>query len=700
MQLVFALLAGLVIAVMLQVVLTSLGIALGLTVLNLGPASDPPMDSQGDDSSAQDPAKNPSRASPAKPLPVTHMLGGGIALSLSIVLFLSALAGTEFSQIPEPRRGLVWGLMVWATYWLLLFWLSSTTFAWVTESLVGAAVGGSRLLVSTIGRQWGPEPENSAEDQTLDRLVTEVSKLAQQQAQFPSLLAHQRQDLLRDLCERTSLSAEQVDRVIHEVISRTQGDLPPVEASQPQSSQGLAGVRQVLAQALESLDLPSWKTLLRNAIQSQDGSDWDLETLWHQVQTLPIPGREDLDVIEQDVQTYLRHAPSWALRPEILQSEFYDCLYDPQADPQVLQGQILQIGRDRLGAWLQARQDLSSDQIETLLEALIEVRDAVIATVTPPHLDTPIEPIQTRLLAYCRYTNREALSAAAMAQKVQAQLEAQEGLGRSLPPVDQALDLPALRAALSKRKGLSNRQRQALMDSLTAAWPAPQAADRREPKPDQGDLNSPDSPPANQPRPWLVRTLQSSEDVLHYLQRQLNHYLRFQDKSALNPAQMAQDLGQILQRLLGPLVTKLPDPAALQGLEESWQQALEARSDLSSLDREAIRSGFQSAWQTALAGTENTLRSLETSIKEGLATAREALANGDTPLEQVRQQVVDQIVSIQAQLAAQAQDLALDLQQQAEAAKRQVQIAAWWLLGSLLLSGASAAIAGWLAVLY
>ena len=74
------------------------------------------------------------------------------------------------------------------------------------------------------------------------------------------------------------------------------------------------------------------------------------------------------------------------------------------------------------------------------------------------------------------------------------------------------------------------------------------------------------------------------------------------------------------------------------------------------------------------------------------------------PLAEVRQQIVEQIAAAQTKVSDRAQalkeSLKEDIQLQADAARRQVAIAAWWLFIALVSSGSAAASAGYLATQY
>ena len=99
------------VALVLQLLLANFGLALGLTVLDWSPDDSPDDSPDSSDSSAlkqrtSDNKTQSTTASSEFSLPVTHLLGFGVAASLSLVIFAASLLATEFSQILDPRRGI------------------------------------------------------------------------------------------------------------------------------------------------------------------------------------------------------------------------------------------------------------------------------------------------------------------------------------------------------------------------------------------------------------------------------------------------------------------------------------------------------------------------------------------------------------------------------------------------------------------
>lgn len=767
MEILFALFAGLLIATALQLLLTNLGIALGLTVLNW------------------EPQRGPAPIAPTEPdhhsersLPITHLVGAGVALSLSLVLFVASLLMTEFSQIAQPRRGSIFGIILWAAYWLLFAWLSSTTLSSIANSVLGTAIAGGRRLITTLRQAFQSKRPNFSdlEESLLHDLAAEVSRVSDLQQQLPELLKQQRETLIQEISDRTDLSPEQAESVVDEL------EPSPTDMTGLTSSTMNAGL-------LSQLNMPSWQQVVRQVLNRVDLSDIDVETLWQQVQSLGDTSHADGQTVAEDNATvvlldaeeFVRQAPTWTFHPEVLAEEFYERLYDPEADPEQVKAQLSQLDRTHFVNWLEARGDLAAERIEPIADQLNEVQKSILTAIAAPadtaeplppttatepalanaEVETALAATQEKLLAYCRYTNLDLLTPEGLTEKVHLIRQEQVLPERLSAAIARRLDFAAFNDVLARRQGMTPDRQQALQTALQTAWPQEvnEAASAKQSalvwrkraaqlvektlhsvdwsvvsledlkpellnqlrsldvsgEPDWAALRSqlqvPEAVQADleewlqdawqqlrqPPRRWAQRVGQSTQSFAQQLSKQITQYLQFQDKTQFQPQQMVKDLAQILQRAVGMLPdwSNLPDLEDLSNLLDlkQLQQVLARRRDLTIEEIQQILSGLESAWQ-------QTTQQLSTVAENLWAEARDLVKTEVSNLDSARQQVVEQVVETQQALQTQAEVMKADLQKQADAARRQVAIAAWWLFLSLLFSGAAAAVAGWLAVQY
>lgn len=628
MELLISLIAGLIIAFALQLLLANLGIALGLTVLDF--------------------SHNEKSSSADISLPITHLLGFGVALSLSTVLFATGLLTTEFSQIIAPRRGIIFGIILWASYWLVFVWLCSTTLSNIADSLLGTALGSGRRLVAAICKGAG----NSERQITLQQLTEEVSRLSQDQQR---LLVEQREALvaeMENLMSRDSTLAEPP-------VEQKYGEL---EIASPSTSSSV----------MSRLNLPSGRQLLERAMDHVP--DVNIDTLWQQL-SHSSEQQAKQSVIYLDVADYLQQMPPWMLQPKILQETFAERIYDPEASADQIKAQLATIEREHFVDWLQGRGDLAMEQVETVADQLSRIKQAVAAALPSTQPNEAIEQMQDKLIAYCRYTNLDLLTPENLKEKVQSQ-SMEQGVTKGL---DQ-LDVEAIEAVLSRRQGLEPDKQQSLMAALHSALPKAQGL---------------------APRRWAERSGRSAQHLAQRLTQQVGYYLRYQHKSAFNPTQMVQDLGRLVKTSVGPVVNGLPETVSVSDHlpdalfdKHLWKQELGKRRDMTATEIEQIIASMSSVGQDMLHQISDWADNPLSQFKEALVDHNSALLDAATDKVSAGLSTAQQTIEHRVDAAK------TEIQTQAENARGQAAISAWWLFSSLFLSGLSAATSGWLAAIY
>lgn len=737
MTLVFSLFGGLLVAIAIQLVFANLGIALGLTALDWSPSSQLVNDSSKEDitQSAAATPENP-KATAKQSLPITHFLGFGVAVGFSTVIFIATLLSVEFSQLTEPRRGIVFGLFFWSTYWLLFIWLSSNTIAGIADSLLGSALEGGRQLVSTL-RQAIKKPEKESEKEAptqqlmLQELIAEISQLSEVRKELPTLLADQRETLLEEVCDRTNLSTEEAETIVSKLEPQST-EPEPIESKPRLPVTAPASTPSLTSQ----LNLPSWQQLLRQALNKVDLSSWDVETIW---QLMPL---EEHAHDKQHYQTaQLVDSPTAAL-PE------------------------------------------SSLHVNQL--------DNTTAVKRSPAL----QAIQDKLISYCRYTNIDSLTPEKLINKVMS-LREEHGLLDDDDLDNMSLDIKEISSVLSRREKISSKDRAELIDALKTAWPAQQFEQKettaakiektpRSSHEENNKLSARDllektyqaiesqvyaidwsktslediKPEINilleqlekeqtlQSLDWQALTsrlqlpataraefvamlqtawnakVQSLQPIaihsVHQLSQQvaeqITHLLHYQEKSELTPDKIADKLTQVVTKT----ISSLPEPAELIDDDdlgslldqetwdsklwnkEAWQETLEKRKDLTTEEIQRILAWGEQVWQPKAQQVSRWLQAAKAEVSEQLADLdlpQVDLSEANLLIE-AREQVVGTIVAAQEKVSTRAIALKQDLQVQADAARRQVAIAAWWLFIALILSGSAAAEAGYLAAIY
>ncbi|TAE48694.1 MAG: ABC transporter permease, partial [Oscillatoriales cyanobacterium] len=131
-QFFIALISGVVLACAFQLLLTNLSVAAGLSYI--GQSHD---DGHKSDSSS----------------PVRHIgrkVGTWTLITVTVALFFACLLAVKLSLISSPGLGAIVGLVVWAAYFSLLVWVSSTTVGSLIGSVVNTATSGVQAIFGQV----------------------------------------------------------------------------------------------------------------------------------------------------------------------------------------------------------------------------------------------------------------------------------------------------------------------------------------------------------------------------------------------------------------------------------------------------------------------------------------------------------------------------------------------------------------------
>lgn len=142
-----ALVAGVLLAFAFQLLLTNLGVAAGISFAG-GKSSH-----KSDDHHDSDGLGSTIRK-------VGTTVGLLTLISVVISLFCAALFAVRLSLLVAPVSGAIVGLVIWATYFTLLVWFSSTTVGSFIGSIVNTATSSMQALMGTVGAVIGGKAAN------------------------------------------------------------------------------------------------------------------------------------------------------------------------------------------------------------------------------------------------------------------------------------------------------------------------------------------------------------------------------------------------------------------------------------------------------------------------------------------------------------------------------------------------------------
>lgn len=441
-------LAGLTLAVAFQLVLATLGVAVGLSALSF----------RRSESGQSAPGNSATDDAEGRSLPIGGLTGLGILTSLASVLFAACWLAVRLSGIVDGGSGAILGAWIWATYWLLLSWVSSQVAGSAIASVFGAATFGFDKLVRA-ARSLGGSSETEANSglgaeearQIARREVSEAlaaldpqniwtEQLDRWRSPPPDaerLTAALRETLVQLDGEGARDLREAVDRQTFVEMLRDRADLSrrDVEAladrllqtwtevmEQHAPRDWLEELRQVVAQAqperveveldgwnvrAESANGSAWRSLASQIDTEQvakallarvDLSEWDVARLWTKLQQMwPEGTGEALGVAaaKSDIEVFAEQV-DWD-EPEIWEEAFREVIRDREANPALMAAQLEALSPSHLRQCLQPLTALSDTQKEAIAKRLEAIRQEELAQVQAEAKRQQLEAARSQL---------------------------------------------------------------------------------------------------------------------------------------------------------------------------------------------------------------------------------------------------------------------------------------------------------------
>jgi len=755
----FPLLAGLAIAFSLQLLLTNLGVALGLSavgllVSNAGSAeqeetvessriaSDRTKDSH---AKAGQSGNNPSNSdhsdssSESFDTPVTHVLGLGITVSVAPVLFAASFLATEFSQLESLWRGAIFGTILWSVYVLIVTWLSSKTVSGIADVVLGGATAGIRTLFSaakqisplgsTAKGSTGKTTDALSEAERISLIVQELGTVMSTQDYLPMLVAQRKAALVKEIGDRTQLSSQQAETIIRKLSEA----LPT--AGQASTQAPRASHKTVSQATVNSNSVPHWRKLIRMGLNQLDITDWDLESAWNAIQTAKgVQEALPFNIISLDIEDYLSEIPKWVLTSQSLETDLIERLYDPEADPELIKHQLQSLKSEDFMQWLMQRGDLSDETVQTLTEKLsrtyhsvldaVEAKSQAILAASSEAARATVSENGSVVKVLKQLGTTAEKTVSEVVEKIDHQIASHKATDHQVSAHGPAASNVNIELAPATHDPLKNRLSE-VQNKLTSYFrytTLDKLTDQSVNEKLQSQLTESDlltasgmislgSEPVPQAvKSWLKGWVKTSSEELEIIiskrkgitKKQyalLKDSLRSAWKTYYSPLFHSDGFDE------SPSVEKQSEYKNTQRhrLPRRWasRAAQSAEKSEQSLTQKVSAGDWKQQILSQLESVSEQGSDAVGSIMDGASEQMETVETAITDtLESAQGHFSEAIASAQQKVEAQVEAAKHELQTQAEAVRHQAAIAAWWIFISLLTSELAAASAGWLAVYY
>lgn len=643
-----SLIVGLLLATAFQLLLTSLGIAAGVSAMRYAPAA------------PGSPSQEKTGGNPG------FWVGMGTLLTVNLGLSGACFLAIKLNQVSTVSAGAVLGVVIWAGYFLVLTWLSTQAVGSVLGTIAGTLTAGLRGLVGTVQKALRPRSENPELAVLQNQLDSTEGAIHSLQSALDTVV-HDRERLEETVRSspqpQPQVDAQQIRREVMRLLQdptvpspapdSNQDDRPSAEEpgeqrgatgrsqAQPEGNEALtawlqsaspdellsdrlmATVQQFLTSSeageeivsqLRQNAMPLFKHLRHRVLQRVDLSDQEVGRVLQQIQTwfrspeegeFPTEvGEEPHNPIQADVEDYLLNAESWQLNRKTIQQEFQEIIYDPEADPELVRQQLKPLDPHFLRSVLEQRQDLSHKKLAKAVGRLESARQAVLRSLNQ-HIDAANSQRAEVWQALETYVGDRTQKLTARTIQRQIKSMAKDLDGKAVP----SFDREQVEGWLVDRQDLSEKRIQKVLEHLEKHW---------------NDRMIPDAPMSTPspslPKRWALRASAQTQDVWQTLME----YLHQADLEDLNLETLGTHLAHWVEKARhqwGSL-DELKD-AVLQWDQRALVAILLQREELS--EEEAHQ--FAEQVKTVAHGLVDRTTSAQKSMQQAVSTLIETLPN-------------------------------------------------------------------------
>jgi len=356
-QFFICLLAGVILAVGFQVLLTTLSVASGISMVgNLEKQDNRP-------GAAYD--KNASKKDKDTGMKISSAIGMWSVITVSVSLFFASLLAVKLSMISSNAIGVTLGLVIWAAFFSLMVYFEVKAVSSLLGGLVSTVFQGIRSTfgvakdmitpsatkqVEDVAKHAVDEIVHAFEDSHIeDKLDKYVKKLQPQEMDYGKI----RQELVKlindiKIEQSTSLTGTTAEKEIFIKVAEAQPSLTKKDVEK---------LKEVYNQVQD---------VMRTQGSASDKVMMAVDRL------VPGASEEDVKSVRGKIEQYLRDMNRDEISPERLRGDLEAIVNDPGHAKDVVMNRLNMIDRSTIVAMLSARTDISQDQAEKIVGYVVD----------------------------------------------------------------------------------------------------------------------------------------------------------------------------------------------------------------------------------------------------------------------------------------------------------------------------------------
>lgn len=372
-----ALVAGVLIALALYLLLTTLGAAIGLSAVHPEKALAPGGKGRSEHPRHEEPEEEHGGASGIRK--AVHGMGIAALVVGVISLFFASWFGVELSQIENLFLGMVMGLSIWGLTYLTLMALEARAFSSATGALYHAATGSLRTTGKAVGGIFAKSPEDRIEE--VARNVTQTVR----DELFGDVNTHKlHKELNRYVQELKPASPKEIARELRQILDDT--ELEAVVQGESYRTIDIDRIRATLEEkGMKKEAAHSAASKVRSAVDilRQERAEKDkVSATTDTVLEMTGKSRQQAEEIRGRVEEYLRNTNKEELNPEGIKRDIEKLFSSPREGMAALRSRLGAVDKPTATAILEQRSDISHQEAEKIIDNIEKVLTTIRTQVT------------------------------------------------------------------------------------------------------------------------------------------------------------------------------------------------------------------------------------------------------------------------------------------------------------------------------
>ena len=366
-----SLLAGVLLAIGFQVLLTALSVAIGISAVGNvqhqanHPSHDHDKDKNKDKSSGSD-----------TPLGVKISSGLGLftLITSSIALFFAAMLAVKLSLIGNAAIGVTLGLVIWAAFFTALAYLEITSVSTLIGSLINTVVSGIKSSASVVGSAFQGSPYGKIED-IADHTIEKVRHELQD-----SLDLNQINQKIEEYIQRMEESTPDYNQVKQDMVNLLK-DIRIEEKTQNKEG-GEIDTELFVKFASEQpniskKDAQKLGKAFKDAQKSFQEGEGNEDKAKKVAAQLSGKSEEEISGYVQQIEDYLRSTDKEEVNPDAIRDDIEKIIENPKNAQEILSNRAGKIDRSTWVALLEKDQRMNHERAEKVVSYVEQAIDFV-----------------------------------------------------------------------------------------------------------------------------------------------------------------------------------------------------------------------------------------------------------------------------------------------------------------------------------